>query len=346
MTTDKVINVLKDQPFVVYSLPGSTDFYSCIVSRVIEKTNQHKLSEFDFIFAPFNSDAHPTYLFDFESKNHNNTFHLEYAGRKEEQETTRNYYEANCMDAINRLQSGELEKLVLSKTKIEGHQNEEIWNLYERLQKSYPQAFVYLVNLPQQGLWMGATPELLLSKNNAQYKTIALAGTQNIDKPLSEIQWKAKEIEEQAIVVRFVERLLKEKGIHFVKSGSYTSGAANVCHIKTDFLFPPSENPAEMIEAIHPGPAISGMPKKAAVSLIEILENHDREYYCGYLGPLHANGNFDLFINLRCMKVYKNFFKLYVGGGITSQSKIDDEWKETELKAMTLLSVIQNDVAR
>ena len=67
----------------------------------------------------------------------------------------------------------------------------------------------------------------------------------------------------------------------------------------------------------------------------------DRELYCGYLG-LMDNDNTEIFVNLRCAKIYHNKLSLYVGGGITAESNPEDEFHETEIKAETLLSVIKN----
>ena len=74
--------------------------------------------------------------------------------------------------------------------------------------------------------------------------------------------------------------------------------------------------------------------------IIKELEEHDRELYCGFLGELNDKKT-ELYINLRCAKVFKNSLNLYVGGGITNKSEIEKEFEETKIKSQTLLSVIK-----
>ena len=100
-----------------------------------------------------------------------------------------------------------------------------------------------------------------------------------------------------------------------------------------------------MIAQLHPGPAISGYPKSTAIEKIEEIEAHDRELYTGYLGPLNIEGESSLFINLRCMKVYRDSYDLFVGGGLTKDSDAHSEWEETELKAKTLLNILNKELA-
>ena len=75
------------------------------------------------------------------------------------------------------------------------------------------------------------------------------------------------------------------------------------------------------------------------MQLIRETELHQREYYAGYLGPVDANSQ-QLFVNLRCMKLTSNGVSFFVGGGITAQSKADEEWQETCLKLETLKRIL------
>jgi isochorismate synthase len=114
--------------------------------------------------------------------------------------------------------------------------------------------------------------------------------------------------------------------------------------LKTEFKIERNlsfKDKAKMITALHPTPAVCGLPKLKALDLIKDVETHDREYYAGYWGPLEANGDFALYVNLRSMKIAENQLSLFVGGGIIADSLPQKEWEETQLKAQTLLSVIK-----
>ena len=96
----------------------------------------------------------------------------------------------------------------------------------------------------------------------------------------------------------------------------------------------------ELVDAMHPTPAVAGQPKDDAINFIKKLEPHDRDYYTGFLGPVSENEEVDLFVNLRCLKITPGYLSLYVGGGITLESDPADEWDETRWKADSLLNIL------
>jgi isochorismate synthase len=96
-----------------------------------------------------------------------------------------------------------------------------------------------------------------------------------------------------------------------------------------------------LIHSLHPTPAVSGLPQKEAIEVIEQVEQHERTLYAGVIGVLDEQSS-ALFVNLRCAQVFENEVCLYVGGGHTAASNSNAEWVETENKAKTLLNVLQN----
>ena len=95
-----------------------------------------------------------------------------------------------------------------------------------------------------------------------------------------------------------------------------------------------------IIENLHPTPAVCGFHTKEALRIIQSTEKHDRQYYSGFLGPVGMENCISLFVNLRCMRIAGNYLSLFTGAGITKDSVPNKEWKETEMKAVTLLSAI------
>ncbi len=245
------------------------------------------------------------------------------------------------------IRSGNIQKAVLSRIHIEPKNSHfDISMLFTELCRKYPNAFVYVFQIPRAGCWIGATPEPLVLIKNSVVETISLAGTQKLNEvPPEEIQWPSKEIEEQEIVTRYIEDvLLNFKVRDFQKTGPYTQVAGNLVHLKTKFLF--DENVignrlGEFVEMLHPTPSICGSPKDVSFEILEKIEPHQREYYTGLLGPVNMDNETSLYVNLRCMKVLENKFALYLGAGITAGSVPESEWDETNQKKMTLLSVIE-----
>ncbi len=254
--------------------------------------------------------------------------------------------------SIEAIQQKQFQKVVLSRQKqIEYPENFDLWNAYQNLCKQYPNAFCYIFHIPQVGIWMGASPEILIStdKNNI-FRTVALAGTQkyNANIPLNQISWGQKEIEEQAMVSRYIINCFKKIRLReFEEEGPKTSIAGNLLHLKTFFEVDMqatnfSQLGSVMLKLLHPTSAVCGMPKESSEKFILENENYNREFYSGFLGPVNIDNETHLFVNLRCMQFFQNMMQLYAGGGITEDSVPEKEWLETELKCRTLLDILLN----
>ena len=245
---------------------------------------------------------------------------------------------------ISEIKNTKLAKVIVSRLIPHQRNNESIGDVYLKLFQQTPNAFVYLVNLPKAGLWMGATPEILLKSEGKTLETVSLAGTQS-RKEVADYSWYTKEIEEQAFVSRYLLDVFYKFNIHpYTTRGPETLESGKVAHLSTSFRFSQrklTSNLGDFIAELHPTPAVCGYPKSRAAKFIPKIEKHDRRYYTGYLGPWRLNGDVGLFVNLRCMEVTPKQYILYSGGGITSRSIPDDEWDETNKKATTLLSAIE-----
>ncbi len=236
-----------------------------------------------------------------------------------------------------------IDKVILSRTMAGPALNgAKVIELFEELCGQYPHAFVYAVNTPESGVWVGAGPELLLKNDGSQLSTVSLAGTlPNI----SNSEWSNKELEEQALVTDYIEQVLLSHQVTAIKEeGPETIGAGQVKHLCTYFSFDSAlinGNHLGLLYELHPTPAVCGMPKKESYQLILDVEKHDRAFYSGFLGPV-GEGRYEFYVNIRCLKVYEKSSALFIGGGVIKDSKVKKEWEETELKAQTLLSVLKN----
>ena len=198
---------------------------------------------------------------------------------------------------------------------------------------------------------MGATPEVLISVDRQKtFKTVALAGTQKreINKPISEIAWTQKEIEEQAMVSRYIINCFKRIRLReFEEKGPKTIAAGNLLHLKTSYEVDMSATNfpqlgTVMLDLLHPTSAVAGMPKETAYAFIKAYEPFDREFFSGYLGPVNVEEKTDLFVNLRCMQLLRQQAILYAGAGVTEDSNPEKEWQETDIKFNTLLNVLND----
>ena len=261
---------------------------------------------------------------------------------------------------ISEIRKGTFEKVVLSRC-LKTDSKALPLDLYQRLLVSYPNAFCYLWYHPKVGLWLGATPEILLMLGNRQLTTMSLAGTQKytgVENPA----WGHKELEEQQLVTDYIADALKNQVDQLKRTNTETVRAGELLHLRTKITGLVDEKNLEaVVKALHPTPAVCGMPKENAQEFILDNENYQREFYTGFLGELNLRTEKQrssrrknqenqayrslaktttLYVNLRCMQLKNDKAYIYVGGGITKDSDPEREWEETVAKSSTMLSVL------
>lgn len=216
----------------------------------------------------------------------------------------------------------------------------------------YAQAFVSLVSVPGVGTWLGASPEVLAEVTaDGHFHTMALAGTQPLAAGLvpQAAIWRQKEIEEQALVARYIVSCFKQLRLReYQETGPRTVVAGQLLHLRTDFevnlrQVPSPSLSTDMLRLLHPTSAVGGMPKAAALAFLEQYEGYDRAYYSGFLGPVNvsAPGIARLYVNLRCLQLRPTEAILYAGTGLTVDSDPVREWDETAMKLQTVATVLQ-----
>lgn len=263
-----------------------------------------------------------------------------------EQQPDYHTYVAACVKAIEAEQVQKVVPARFKEIELEPGFDAVAWWL--KLSRVYENAFVSLVSMPHIGTWLSATPEILIAQSGDLFRTVALAATQKKDpkKAVSDTAWTQKEIEEQALVSRYIINCFKKIRLReFVEKGPKTMVAGNLLHLKTEYKVNMTETnfpelATVMLELLHPTSAVAGMPKQEALAIIHEWEGFDRALYSGYLGPVHVDEATHIFVNLRCMQLFKQKARLYAGAGVTEDSDPEKEYRETEIKFNTLLNVI------
>lgn len=241
-----------------------------------------------------------------------------------------------CIDEIKK---GTLEKVVFSR-KIHVTTQKSVISIFETALNLYPNAFCYLFYHPQVGTWLGATPETLLRVENQHIETISLAGTSAAQNP----KWSKKEFEEQQMVTDFITDALSDKTSKLRISDTTSVRAGKLWHLHTKVSGELLGHIVlkDVVTTLHPTPAVCGLPRNMAKTIIECHEGYDRGYYTGFLGALNLSGcgTMELYVNLRCMQLMDNGAILYVGGGLTEASDPMAEWQETQNKSRTMLQLL------
>ena len=206
-----------------------------------------------------------------------------------------------------------------------------------------PNCFVALFNTAPTGMWITATPEILLERTGGECHTMALAGTVPFSGDTGQCEWSVKNRAEQRYVADYIRNVIKGCADSNAEDGPYTFPSGNIAHLRTDFRFHTKDgiSPGDIIQCLHPTPAVCGFPKELCRQFILANESNDREYYSGFCGPVSRGGDIHLYVTLRCMKINDNAFTLYAGGGILPDSRMEEEWNETVYKMQAMKACIE-----
>ncbi len=240
------------------------------------------------------------------------------------------------------LEAGRFQKLVLARRAKVAVHDVDVKSLFLKACKLYPRQHVVLFSSAVSGVWLMATPEILLSgKQGEAWRTMALAGTMKVGQEAL-AEWSEKNKKEQQVVADYIRVCLRSLASDVQMSEQYTTFTADLAHLRTDFTFRLSSNGriGDVLERLHPTPAVCGMPKQAALQFIHDKEGIDRNYYSGFIGPLEVGGETRLYVSLRCMQLSAAECALYAGGGLLTESEEESEWQETEAKLRTMRQLL------
>lgn len=246
------------------------------------------------------------------------------------------------------LETGTFRKIVLSRCAISRRlPDDQPLQLFRKACIRYPRLFVSLVYTPKSGLWLTATPEILLEGVAGQWRTIALAGTMKLEGELlkgegEQVAWSTKNIQEQRYVATYLSGCLKRFANDVREEGPRTVRAANLVHLRSDFTFTllNSARVGTLLQTLHPTPAVCGLPKEETFRFILANEHTPRRYYSGFMGPLNMASATRLYVSLRCMQITADHYRMYAGGGLLNDSVEEQEWLETEAKLETMRMIL------
>jgi isochorismate synthase len=381
-TETEILNFLlshaleNELPIAVWRLPNSSVTYLVISDKYETLPKDSSIEELPlgFMFAPFDREKDAIFLpasfiFSFEGKqlresqtplensslswlseNFISNRKPKITSLKNKGTTETTDYTGLVKKAVRAIEDHRFEKVVPSRTKrISLPEEFDIVESFQKLSNAYATALVSFVSVPGVGHWLGATPETLVTvENKTIFKTVALAGTLPYTEGmnLKAVAWTEKEIEEQALVERYVISCFKKIRLReYEEHGPKSMVAGNLMHLKSEFVvdmtatnFP--QLGTVMLQLLHPTSAVCGMPLEPALKFLKENEGYDREFYAGYLGPVNIQNNINLFVNLRCLKLMDSEALLFAGAGVTVDSEPEKEFAETEMKFKTLLNII------
>lgn len=209
------------------------------------------------------------------------------------------------------------------------------------LRATYPSSYVFAVETPEQ-CFLGATPERLIRLDGRQVHTACLAGsiargaTMEEDARLAQMLLaSAKDRAEHHIVVRAIEEALTAVCDEvFADATPQLLKVRNVQHLYTPIRgrLATDRDILDLVERLHPTPAVGGFPRAAALAAIREREGFDRGWYAGPIGWIDRTGGGEFAVAIRSALLAPDRATLYAGCGIMANSDPATEYAETNLK--------------
>ncbi len=236
--------------------------------------------------------------------------------------------------AQDSIEANLVEKVVMSRqVDIEFDSEVPIDGVIDRLQRTEPDCYTFHV----KGL-VGASPELLVSLQDGQISSVALAGTA----PDTESLVSDKMNREHALSSLSVEEGIKAHTTSLDVQEPTVLRFGEINHLATRFAGPALSETTVMdvLGSLHPTAAVSGQPPDTSMKVIRDVEPRSRGRYAGPVGWFNVDGEGEFAIALRCGLIGNRKATLYAGGGIVLGSDVDSEFAETELKLRPMLQAL------
>ncbi|MGC6424174.1 MAG: isochorismate synthase [Lentimonas sp.] len=277
----------------------------------------------------------------------------------EPKQVTRTELEPDCYRegvraALGEIRAGDYQKIVLAHgVELNADLPWQPLNTLNRLRERFGGCFTFSYGGGSKGSFIGATPERLLQIRNGRLLTEAIAGSAPRGSTAGEDARFARELlesqkdqDEHAYVRDSIIRRLGKLGVEAKAEGDpRLLLLANVQHLRTPITAEVGEavHILDMLEDMHPTPAVGGTPREAAIPRIKALEQIDRGLYAGVVGWFNHLNEGEIVVGIRSALIEGTRAKLYAGAGIVEGSDPDKEFRETEMKLRALLDVLVSE---
>jgi isochorismate synthase len=218
-----------------------------------------------------------------------------------------------------------------------------------RLAHEYPSCTIFAIG-HGDGVFLGATPERLVQLRGGVAATMALAGSvgRGAD-PAADADLAArllaspKDRAEHAIVVRAQRSALTEVCTSVVADAEpHVRKLSNVQHLLTPIRgqLRPDRGIFDLLERLHPTPAVGGFPRQRALELIRQHEQLDRGWYAGPIGWVNRAGEGEFVVAIRSALLRGKSATLFAGCGIVGDSDLTGEYAESKWKLRPMLAAL------
>jgi len=268
-----------------------------------------------------------------------------------QQTPSRSGWQAQVEAALECVARDELEKVVLAQSLSLTLASELVEpDVLTRLGRTYPDCYRFLLSPPTGGTFFGATPERLVERRGRTVRTEALAGSTGRGDTPAEDEWLAAELlesekdrHEHDLVVDAISQQLEPLTASMSTGPRSVRRLATVQHLETPISgeLETDNHVLSLVDALHPTPAVGGLPPDVALETITESEQFDRGWYAAPVGWFDAAGNGTFAVAIRSALSTGDRATLFAGAGIVADSDPDREWDEVQLKYRPMLDELE-----
>lgn len=262
-------------------------------------------------------------------------------------------WKSTVNEAKNRIINRDFDKIVLAReVHIKLNREPHVTHMMNFLRNEYPTCYTFMMRLNKGSVFLGCTPEKLVGLRSTLILTDGLAGTISRGKTATEdtvlerkLLKSEKDLAEHGFVVDAIGNRLRKftHNLQFPDQPGIRK-YQNVQHLYTPITanLNSDVSPLEIIERLHPTPAVGGHPREKTIQHIQSLERFDRGWYAAPMGWINTHGRGEFCVAIRSGLIGEGKARLFAGCGIVENSDPASEWEETNLKLIPMLSALKH----
>ncbi|MBM5820214.1 MAG: isochorismate synthase [Cyanobacteria bacterium K_DeepCast_150m_m2_101] len=244
---------------------------------------------------------------------------------------------------LDLVEAGELRKLVLAvRQQLQLAQPLDPLRLLAQLRERQPGSCRFLWQRADGPALLGASPERLLTVRQGQLRSDALAGTAPVGPNADQLLHSDKDRREHELVVEAITAVLQQSGLTPRRPRHpRLARHGQLMHLHTPITAAlGDQQPLAVAAALHPTPAVAGLPRREAMAALRSLEPFERGYYAAPIGWIDSEGDTELRVAIRSGSLQGQRLELTAGAGLVPGSAVERELAEVALK----LGVLQQQL--
>jgi len=252
--------------------------------------------------------------------------------------------------AMEEIKAGKAEKIVLAReVRITFQQQASIRVILDNLLKTQPNSYVFAFE-KDTDCFVGATPERLVKLEQNKLLSTCLAGTAPRGKTKKEDEKIGEELlgdeknrQEHDFVVQMIKDAVSKYAANVqIPDEPVIYRLKNLQHLYTPVTadLKKNFNIFDVVEKLHPTPALGGTPRAESLSFIREHEQLDRGWYGAPIGWLDSNQHGEFAVAIRSALIQEDEASLFAGCGVVEDSDPESEYEETAIKLLPMLSVL------